>query len=136
MSVPDDETVLRRLPYLRDPFWVTDEVTGEQRISTAAFKVDADGISVYRLSLLRSDGLGAEAICTKPEHRVAALAVRAVRRTGCGVEDAPWPPHVPEPDHPRHRAHALITGVAGLPKGPRRARVAALVALAVLVDHE
>lgn len=102
-----------------------DAKTGARRPTSAAFKPDDDGVSVYRLSLLSVSGLQAADLCSQPEHLVVGLSVQDVRLAGLGVRDDPWPREVPAlrlRDHPRQGAHALIVGWSGVSRGETRRR--------------
>ncbi len=126
-AIPDVETVCRRLANSSPNMIAVDAVTRTRRPSTAAFKPDADGVSVYRLSLLEQSGLGPADVCVRAGQLVVGLLVADVRRTRLGVRDDPWPPDVEDSGHPRHGAHALITGLEGLTKAERKRRQTALV---------
>lgn len=126
-EIPDAETLCRRLANSSPSMIAVDVVTGARRPSTAAFKPDHDGISVYRLSLLEAAGLGPADVCTRPGHLVVGLSVEDVRRLELGVRNDPWPTDVEDSTHPRHGAHALITGLERLPTGERKQRQRALV---------
>lgn len=125
-SIPDSETLYRRLSRENPNMYAVDEETGERRPTSAAFKPrpNEDGLSVYRDSKLAEVGLDASAVATAPEHIVFGVSTGEVRSIKLGVRDDAWPSGVPEPDHPRNGAHALIIGWQGLTRGEtgRRAR--------------
>lgn len=128
-AIPDGEILYRRLPNGTPDMVSVDQLTGARRPSTAAFKPDADGISVYRHAVLTHGGLGPNALVRSPLNLVVAIDVGDVRSIGLGVHDDPWPRDIPEEDHPRNAAHALITGFTGLSQRARRDRQRQLVTL-------
>lgn len=120
--ITDTEALCRRLSDSSPNMLVRDEVSGERRPSSAAFKPDADGISVYRLDVLTGSGLGPADLCTRDAQLVVTVQTADVRSQGLGVRPDPWPLDVDDPGHPRHAAHALIIGFATLSRGERRRR--------------
>lgn len=121
-DVPGTEALCRRLSDSGPNMLARDEITGERRPSSAAFKPDDDGISVYRLSVLTCSGLGPADLCTRDGQLVVSLEVADVRARALGVRPDPWPEDVDDPQHPRHAAHALIVGFDGLSRSERRRR--------------
>ncbi|MER6007421.1 hypothetical protein ABT120_53395 [Nonomuraea angiospora] len=132
LAIPDDEVVYRRLKR-GDADWIfVDSITGARRPTSGAFLPDEDGVSVYRFSVLKDNGLSASALIREPDNQIASVEVGDVRTIeGLDVHDDPWPPGTEhdEPDHLRHAAHALIVGWDGL---SRKARYRAQKAIATL----
>jgi len=109
--------------------WV-DSLSGERRPTSGAFQPDSDGVSVYRMSILRASGLTATDLVNDRQNLVVGLPLGEVRSiAGLGVVDDPWPTDAYEPSHPRNAAHALIVGWQGLSKNERRRRQRALAML-------
>lgn len=131
-SIPDDDELYRRVSDGSPNMVVVDALSGNRRPSSAAFKPDDDGVSVYREGVLRSRGLSAADLVVQPGNLVVSLPVSAVRALSLGVRNDPWPRDIPDPDHPRNAAHALIVGWDGLGKSARRQRQKALSELPTL----
>lgn len=131
-AVADSETLLRRIATYGDTnMMVVDDVTGETRISSGAFKLDQDGCSVYRLTVLTARGLDASAVVRAPQNAVVAVTAGTVRAVSLDVRPDPNPP---EGDgHPRDEAHALIINVRSLGKNPLRRALRDLAATAQFV---
>jgi hypothetical protein len=121
-SIPGDEVLYRRLSF-DGGAWVTkDPVTGEPvRPSSGGFDPDADGVSVFRRTLLlqHDPPLGPGDVALRPGDILASFTVADVRALQLGVRDDLWPKDVPDPDHARYAAHALITGLDSLGRNPR-----------------
>jgi hypothetical protein len=117
-EIPDDEILYRRLSYDGGD-WLAN--TDPVRPASGGFQPDADGLSVYRHSILASltPPLNGRAVAIRPGDVVVGFTVRDVRASKLGVKDDPWPNDVVEPDHPRNAAHALIVGWDGLGKNAR-----------------
>ena len=128
-SVPDAETVYRRLSDDSPDMVVVDAVSGDRRPSSGAFKPDEDGVSVYRKSLLEDRQLTPADLAPRPGNLVVSINVGEVRSLSLDVEDDPWPQGIPEHDHPRNAAHALIVGWDGLSTSARKQRQRALSSL-------
>jgi len=106
--VADDEVIYRLL--FSD--WVSiDKITGLRRPSSAAFKPDEDGLSVYREEILIRDGLSASDLTRNADDPVVSFTSADVRSLGLDVHVDALPPDVPDPEHPKHAAHALIIGL-------------------------
>jgi hypothetical protein len=107
-EVGNDEVLYRML----FPTWVSiDKITGLRRPSSAAFKPDEDGISVYREEILIRDGLNASDLTRNADDPVVSFTVADVRSLSLDVREDAWPADVPDPEHPKHAAHALISGL-------------------------
>lgn len=133
-SIENDEIVYRRIPNVaQSAFMVVDEGTGERRPSTAIFRPDEDGVSVYRDSILRSYNLDENALIRDPRNGVLSLTVGEIRAEKLGVASDAWPPS--NDPHDRDAAHALIVGMGDLTKGQRKEKRRALVQMCtVLID--
>lgn len=109
----------RRLLRNNPDQYAVDQVTGERRPTSAAFKPKRgeDGLSVYRRSKLAEDALDASDVAMRPEHVVFSVTVADVRTLKLGVRDDEWPPDIPDADHPRNRAHALVVGWENMTRG-------------------
>ncbi len=129
-AIADADSVYRRLSDSRPPMLVIDFVTHERRPSSAAFRVDSDGVSVYRRSKLDAAGLTAADLVRLPQNVVVSLVVGEIRSLAkLGIRDDPWPPDSDDPGHPRNGAHALIVGWNGLSRSQRRERQKTLARL-------
>ena len=127
--VGDAEIIYRRLYDASEAFVAVDQITGERRPSSGAFKPDADGVSVYRHDSLERHGLTARDLLHTPINLVVRMACSDVRSIELDVMSDPWPSDVDDPTHPRNAAHALITGWEGLGTKERLRRQRALVRL-------
>lgn len=124
-SIPSDETLYRRVPQHPD-FLVRDLLSGQEKISRAAFKWDPDGISVYRHLLMQRWGIDLKMLLRTESQRLYSFKVAAVRREGAGVTD-----EVDPEDMQAGKAHALIQGPTGRPSRDRRREITdALAAVA------
>jgi len=128
-SIPNTDDVYRRLSDSGPNMVRVDLETGERRPSSGAFRPDADGVSVYRRSVLEEGGLGASDVVRNPWNLVVSVNVGEVRSIELGVRDDAWPADIVEPTHPRNAAHALITGLERLGKSRRVRRQRDLVEL-------
>ena len=129
-TIPDDDSVYRRLSDSGPSMITTDAATCQRRPTSGAFKPDEGGVSVYRESRLHAAGLTAADLVRAPQNRVVGLGVGDVRSVSpLDVHDDPWPAGIAEPEHPRNAAHALITGWDGLTRNERRDRQVALTRL-------
>jgi hypothetical protein len=131
-AVGDAEILLRRIATYGDTnMMIVDDVTGEARISSGAFRLDHDGCSVYRSAVLDARGLSATAVVRAPQNAVVSVTAAAVRSVSLGVRPDPNPP---EGDgHPRDEAHALIVNPSPLGKNPLRRALRELAATARFV---
>jgi hypothetical protein len=115
--VKDDEELYRRIARHGDTsMMVTDEASGATRASSGAFRLDSDGCSVYRRSMLEAHDLSAEALVRDPLNVVVSITAFAVRNVRLGVRPDPWPPD--SDGHPRDVAHALVVNPNELGKKP------------------
>ncbi len=113
-SIEDDDIALRRVfDAHKINFVKVDAVTHERRASSAAFRFDDDGMSVYLNSILQQRNLDAQAVITQPFNAVAGVTVRSIRQLQIGITRDPYPASEPDPTHVRHAAHCLITVAAG-----------------------
>lgn len=122
-AISDDELLYRRVHSAYG--FTVDRTTGTSRLSSEAWEFQEDGISVYRHDELRRLGLSREdVLIDHPDHRVAVVAVHAVRAITpnqwpdrpLGVVADPNPAPIPGGSrHPCDGAHALIKspGVGG-----------------------
>lgn len=127
--VGDAEIIYRRLFDASEAFVAVDQITGERRPSSGAFKPDADGVSVYRHDVLARHGLTSRDLRHASVNLVVRLTCSDVRSIELDVRSDPWPNDVDDPKHPRNAAHALITGWEGLGTKQRLRRQRALVRL-------
>jgi hypothetical protein len=136
-SILDKDVLLRRIYHAgRDhpvEFVVTDSITRKRVPTSAGFRAEDDGLSVYLVRLLQDAGLGPESVVTEPMNAVAAVEAGVIRFNGLGVVCDPNPPDVPDPDHPRHDAHCLIKGWDGRSRGQIRKLRRALAAASTLI---
>jgi hypothetical protein len=128
-TISDAELLYRRLSDSGPNMIAVDLLTGEQRPSTGAFKPDPDGISVYRDSAMKEEGISVADLVTRPGNLIVSLSVGDVRSIWLGVRDDKWPADVPDPEHPRNAAHALIIGAETLGKHEQKRRLRELVAV-------
>ena len=118
-SVKDDEELYRRIARYGDTsMMVIDEASGATRASSGAFKLDSDGCSVYRRSILEAHDLAVEALVRDPLNVVVSITALEVRDVHLGVRADPWPPH--SDGHARDVAHALLVNPDELGKNPLR----------------
>src|SRR4051794_18553506 len=87
------EMIFCRLAHTGDDFVSKNSLTGEWiRPSSAAFKPDMDGVSVYRDQLLAALGLSAADCAIEQRHAVISFLVDDVRAVGSlDVNPDPWP---------------------------------------------
>lgn len=91
-SIGDDEIVYRRIPNVaQSAFIVVDEGTGKRRPTTAIFRPDEDGVSVYCDSILRQYKLDEKSLIRDPLNGVLSLTVGDVRAEDLGVASDAWP---------------------------------------------
>lgn len=106
-AIPDSEVVYRRIAREGDTnMTVVDEGTGERRVRSGAFSMDADGCSVYLESVLSSDRLGPADLIRAPQNAIISVTAGEVRKVQLGVAPDPWPSD--SDGHRRDAAHALI----------------------------
>jgi hypothetical protein len=127
--VGDAEIIYRRLFDASEAFVAIDQITGERRPSSGAFKPDSDGVSVYRQDVLARYGLTTWDLRQATVNLIVSLTCSEVRSIDLDVKGDPWPTDVDDPKHPRNAAHALITGWEGLGTKQRLRRQRALVRL-------
>lgn len=96
---------------------IEDAVTHQRRPSSAAFTVDADGISLYAEPILIGAGLSARDIADNPLNAVAAVPVAVFTRLELPIAKDPHPSGTPDPNHPRHAAHCFAQGWTGHTRG-------------------
>jgi hypothetical protein len=128
-DILDDDALYRRLSHSGADMILVDQVTGERRPASGAFKPDDDGISVYRRALLQKHGLAAIDVTRAPSNVVVSVGVEDVRSLQLGVVNNAWPPDVDDPSHLRNAAHALIKGLELLGTKERKRRQRALAQL-------
>jgi hypothetical protein len=125
-SIPGEEILYRRLSYDSDQAWVVRDLITGQRVkpTSGAFKPDADGVSVFRRSLLAElePPLAAADLVVAPENAVVGFTVEDLRSLLLGVRDDQWPEDVRDPKNPIYAAHALIKGLSELSTKERRRR--------------
>lgn len=111
-SIAGDDTLYRRIARHGDTsMMVIDEASGEVSISSGAFKMDADGCSVYLQSVLTEHSMGPAELVNSPQNVVIAITADQVRDERLGVRRDPRPF---EEDGYRGEAHALIVNPADL----------------------
>lgn len=134
-TISDDEVLYRRIPNVEHAsFMVVDEMTGVRRPTSAVFRPDQDGLSVYIKSILDEHGLAERDVQTRPESGVLSLLARDIRDEKLGVVRDAWPDTAKD-DHPRNAAHALIVGFQSLSKSQLKLTRSALVKKCqVLID--
>jgi hypothetical protein len=121
-EIPNEEILYRRLPSDDRNWLVRDAITDKPiRPASSAFRPDADGLSVYRHSILISQDppLGPADVAVSPGNVVISFTVAQVRSISLGIKNDFWPQDVP--DHPRNSSHALVIGWGGL-EGKARVR--------------
>jgi hypothetical protein len=128
-DIVNDDALYRRLPHRGTDMILVDQVTGERRPASGAFKPDHDGVSVYRRMLLQKHGLAAVDVTRTPSNVVVSVGVEDVRSLQLGVVNNTWPPDVDDPSHLRNAAHALIKGLELLGTKERKRRQRALAQL-------
>jgi hypothetical protein len=85
-TISDGEILYRRIPNVgHASFMLIDEVTNIRRPTSAVFRPDKDGLSVYLDSILRQHELTERDVQTRPESGVLSLTVGDVRaeEPGC-----------------------------------------------------
>jgi len=129
-SIPDDETLLRRLP----PYMITDDEGGDGSRATgnSFLDRDSDGVSVFIWSKMRALGLDKRAVVHgfAVGWGVAEVSAAAARKEGLGVVASL---DAAAPAHPCNPAHGLITGLAAGQAGKKQARRLARGARVVFV---
>ncbi len=135
-AINDDEILYRRIPNVEHAsFMVTDEMTKVRRPTSAVFRPDNDGLSVYIDSILRQHGLTERDVQTRPQSGVLSLMVGDVRAEELGVATDAWPEDTDDPDHLRNAAHALVVGFRSLSKRQLKVKQHALIEKCkVLID--
>jgi len=113
---------------------LVDEGGGTPVIKRGALKMDADGCSCNRHSILVANQLTWKDVKKQPQHRVIAFRVADVRRHGMGVADDPWP-SVPEP-MPADVAHALVVTAGDLSIRQRKESLSAIARCAWLMAED
>lgn len=127
-KISNDEILYRRIPNVEHAsFMVIDEVTRVRRPTSAVFRPDNDGLSVYIDSILRQHGLTERDVQTRLASGVLSLVVGDVRAEELGVVPDAWPKDTDDPDHLRNAAHALIVGFQSLSKRQLRVKQHALI---------
>jgi hypothetical protein len=102
--IPDWELLVRRAIVNKNSVQIT--TSGTLQFTTAGFKIDEDGVSLYRASLLHLLGCDLGEVVGGRENGVpVGLMVGHVRSAGCGV--IPGPISIPQTEI--DPAHALIT---------------------------
>lgn len=120
-NIAESDSLYRRIAHSGPGNLVAvDEVTGERRPSSGAFKSDDDGLSTYLRSILTASGLGPEDLVRAPQNAVVEFAVNVPRSLALGVVGDPWPTGTDDDAHPRNAAHTLVTGMQGLSKSAAR----------------
>jgi hypothetical protein len=101
--------------------WEVDSKTGERRPSSAAFKPNSDGLSVYCKRLLEEVNLTPFDIRINESDNIFSLTVEQVRgQKPLGIRDDRWPKGIIEESHRRNNAHALIIGWQKLSSNQRK----------------
>jgi hypothetical protein len=116
-----NEEIIYRLLFPNADWISVDKITGERRPSSAAFKPDEDGVSVYREAILTAERLGPSDLTRTAIDPVVAFTAADVRGVGLDLLADPWPQDVPDPKHRKHAAHALISGLNALGPKPQLA---------------
>lgn len=128
-SIDNAEVLYRRISNVgQASFMIIDEKTGARRPTSALFRPDKDGLSVYLDSVLRRHGLTETAVLTRPESGVLSLTAQDVRDEELGVAADPWPAETDDRTHKRNAAHALIVGLVPLSKSQLKLKQRALIA--------
>lgn len=135
-TVDDGEILYRGIPNVgQASFMVTDEVTKVRRPTSAVFRPDKDGLSVYVDSILRQHELTEQDVQTRPESGVLSLTVGDVRAEELGVAPDAWPEDTDNPTHLRNAAHALVVGFRSLSKSQLKLKQYALIGKCqILID--
>jgi hypothetical protein len=135
-TINDGEILYRRIPNVEQAsFMVTDEVTKARRPTSAVFRPDKDGLSVYIDSILREYELSERDVQTRPESGVLSLTVGDVRAEVLGVAPDAWPKGTDDPTHLRNAAHALVVGFRSLSKSQLKVKQYALIGKCqILID--
>jgi hypothetical protein len=128
-TISNADLLYRRISNSSPNMIAVDLETGERRPSTAAFKPDSDGISVYRDSLMKEEGVSVADLVVRTGNLIVSLTVADVRSIHLGVRDDRWPIDVPDPEHPRNAAHSLIIGAETLGKHDQKRRLRQLVSV-------
>jgi hypothetical protein len=114
-DIPGDEILYRRLAYDDDGAWVVrDQITGRRvKPASGAFNPDADGVSVFRRSILaeQEPPLGPADLVVDPRNSVVGFTVEDLRSILLGIKADQWPQDVGDPKNPIYAAHALIKGL-------------------------
>ncbi len=113
----EQDTLLRRIPSLGGkPFYAVNTQTGEERLSSACFKLHTaeTSLSFYSQKIVTQRQLSYADVCRKPHNAVASIPGDDPPRRGLRTEPDPWPADAPEPNHPRNAAHAVVNGIAEL----------------------
>lgn len=109
---------------------IRDEGTGDLRARGGAFKIHEDGCSVYLESVLATDDLGPQDVCTGSGQAVISVAAGDVYEAGFGMKRDPWPPD--SDGHKRDAAHALIVNSSALGKSRRERALSRLASKATI----
>jgi hypothetical protein len=125
VGIANPEILLRRVPLV--PNMLAPNDSGGRDLTTAAFKYDDDGVSVYRELLLTGSNVGVEALRARGDDHVFGGAAGAIRKGGVGAREDANPAWVTDPENPIHSAHALLLCPAAI--DTRRKREKALRAL-------
>lgn len=121
-SILAAETLHRRVLNTRDCL-VYDENLRRYRPTSVGFKIDPDGMSVYRQSVLADHGLGPDAVAASGRGGlVYSFTAGEVRGESFGVVGDPVVPDV----QPVDRAHALVKPDPEWSKGVRKRHLTAL----------
>ena len=125
-DIPGEEIIYRRLAYDDDSAWVVrDQITGQRvKPASGAFSPDADGVSVFRRSILAAQQppLGPANLVVDPRNSVVGFTVEDLRSLQLGLRDDPWPQDVSDPKNPIYAAHALIKGLNELGRNQMKKR--------------
>jgi hypothetical protein len=101
--VPDWELLIRRVVINKNSVKVNQE--GGLQFTTAGFKLDADGVSVYRAQVLHLLGLTpSDAVGGKKDGVPVGIMAGHARAAGAGIVPDP----VPVPTEVSDPAHALV----------------------------
>ena len=113
--IPDWEVLIRRVIINKNSAGI--ESDGTLRLTTAGFKIDDDGVSLYRSQILQVMGYGPSAVAGDRAGAVpVALMVGHVRSAGVGVRPDP----IPVPEEVVDPAHALLTFEPSLSRQRRK----------------
>lgn len=135
-TIDNDEILYRRIPNVEQgSFMAIDEATMVRRPTSAVFRPDKDGLSVYLDSILRKYELTERDVQTRPESGVLSLTVGDIRAEGLGIARDAWPNGKDDSNHLRDAAHALVVGFRSLTKSERRLKQHALISRCqILID--